>query len=833
MEPGTIDNGPHTRQSGYLPIIKINDLKNAPANIQPLIKYFRPLYPPAFNQQGVTTTQGDTTIKADAVRDRFGQAVSIDGTGVKIGVISDSYNANAAAAQHDISHGDLPNDVQLLGPLLQVPGTDEGRAMLQIIHDIAPKAKLAVSTGSLGAGPFARTICRWPPNLAGGKCDVIVDDLTFLTEPFQSDGIVAQTVNEVVRDSNVVYVTSAGNFGRQSYEAVFNGAANATVVPRLRFHKFGIRINQIYQTLNLKPGSYTIVLQWEDESASLGNPTGAVTDMDLYLMSAAGLIMFGFNRSSITLDPYEVCAFTSREESNVKLVVARAAGSTNVRFKYIIFRGDATIMDYQTGNASIVGHANADSAISVGAMLYANIPAFTPVWPGVASFSSRGGTFTKQGASYIQRLKPDIIAPNGVNTTVALGGAALNDGDPYPNFFGTSAAAPHVAAVAALLIQGRKLFNLQTSVQQSQIRQQIRSSAGRFTYLPAGHSFEGGYGFVLADSAMLQIANARPMITSLETVVAGAQNGANPFVVKIKGKYLNSTTQIYVSGAPVITTVSPDKTEATATVPAIPTGQDPPFQLFNSAKSLSGKDGGLSEAKYFFSAKVNITVRAENKNRKYGQNNPSLTAQILRNGVLVSSPDSLVKYKLDGNKLSLTTIAIATSRAALYGIVPSRTTPLAPDDPLLTKYDFTFVSGTLSVEKMPLKITPNNKTVKYGEDPGEISYTYVFDPSVTPSAAFLDEVKELHKRHLADNAIVAIDGFNSQTTELANMSAMVSFQALRNARKFVLQNEVLLPLTNTIDTSQLGAQRFVVDVSGQSLNNYITDPASSPMVSPI
>jgi hypothetical protein len=95
--------------------------------------------------------------------------------------------------------------------------------------------------------------------------------------------------------------------------------------------------------------------------------------------------------------------------------------------------------------------------------------------------------------------------------------------------------APHVAAVAGLLIQERKLFNLQQDfVPQSEVRQQLRTSTGRFTYLPAGHSFEGGYGFVLADSAMMQIANPRPMITSLEAVVPGAQNGNQSFCSKNK-----------------------------------------------------------------------------------------------------------------------------------------------------------------------------------------------------------------------------------------------------------------------------------------------------------
>ena len=233
-----------------------------------------------------------------------------------------------------------------------------------------------------------------------------------------------------------------------------------------------------------------------------------------------------------------------------------------------------TILDYQTGTSSIVGHPNANGAIAVGAMLYADIPPFTPVWPGVASFSSRGGTFTLQNNTFVTRNKPELIGPNGVNTTVNLGGAPFNDGDTYPNFFGTSAAAPHVAAVGALILQGRKKFNLQTTVTPNQIRQQLQSSAGKFSYLPGNFSFEGGYGYVQADSAVGQIANARPIISTLEAVTPGEQNGTQPFMVKITGKYLTSTTQIYMNNSPVPTTVSFDALTgvgtAIATVPAIP-----------------------------------------------------------------------------------------------------------------------------------------------------------------------------------------------------------------------------------------------------------------------
>ena len=133
---------------------------------------------------------------------------------------------------------------------------------------------------------------------------------------------------------------------------------------------------------------------------------------------------------------------------------------------------------------------------------------------------------------------------------------------------------------------------------------------------------------------------------------------------------------------------------------------------------------------------------------------------------------------------------------------------------------------------MPLKITPIAKQVKYGENLGEILYNYELDPSVSPSPELLDQIKVLHKENLADNAVVAIDGFNGQNSDLSNMSAMASFQAIRNGRKFVIQDGVLVPLTNPIDADQLGAQRFVVDVAGQSLSNYISDPANSPLVAP-
>ncbi|HTE27493.1 MBG domain-containing protein [Flavitalea sp.] len=840
---GIIDNGPHLQTiTGDFPVNKISQLAG-----NTRIEYVRPLYPPISNT-GFINSQGDMTMRSNSVRDRFG----LTGSNIKIGVISDSYDAKAGA-QTDVNEGDLPgvksngqpgenpDPVQVVEDLAQ-RGNDEGRAMLQIVHDVAPKAKLAFHTGFLSAGHFAAAIQKLAsPSLPGGRCDIIVDDLTYITEPFQRDGVVARAVNEVV-SQGVTYFTSAGNFGDKSYESVFNGVTNTSVMPTGQIHRFGANAADLYQTINLKPGSYTIALQWSDEFKSLGSTNGVQTDLDLYLVSANGFQLFGFNRSNLFGDPFEICAFTVKDTTNAKLMIVRAAGTSNVRFKYVIFRGEPTILDYKTGTSTVVGHANSDSAISVGAMLYGNVPPFTPVWPGVASFSSRGGTVTLRNNTFSTRNKPDLIGPNGVNTSVNLGGQPFNDGDIHPNFFGTSAAAPHVAAVAALLMEGRKKFNLQTTVTPYEIRQQLISSAGKFSYLPGNFSFEGGYGYVQADSAMVKIANGRPIISTLTAVNPGAQNGTQPFMVKITGRYLAANTQIYVNNSPVPTTISINPATgigtATATVPAIPNGQDPTFQLYSPPKSPSGLDGGKSESLQFFSAGVKVIVRPENKSRRYGQENPAFHPGV---SVVIGSDTSdisqtslsLADLKLDNLVFATNALPLSSPRA--YAITVERATLLPANDPLNAQYTFIFAPGTLTVERMTLKITPKDKVIKYGDDLTGIEYTYDLDQNGVNSPQLLEEVKSLHRKYLADNGLIVLNGVKAinplaAPLDLSNVSAMASFQSVRNARKFVVENGQLRALVNNLDVSQIGEQRFIVDVSAQSLLNYKTDSAKSIMV---
>jgi subtilisin family serine protease len=221
----------------------------------------------------------------------------------------------------------------------------------------------------------------------------------------------------------------------------------------------------IYQRISLTPGNYTIVLQWDDPLYSLRQTPGASVDLDIYLSNTDGTTLFGFNRNNLGGDPFEVLPFTvSGGNAVTNLMIIRAAGTANVNLKYVVFRGDVFINEYNTvGNSTIVGQANAAGAMAVGAVLYSNTPAFGVNPPTIASFSSIGGTpilrNTSGGViSSIVRKKPEIAAPNGVNTTVTLPGPVFSDGDIFPNFFGTSAAAPHAAGVAALLLEARTNF---------------------------------------------------------------------------------------------------------------------------------------------------------------------------------------------------------------------------------------------------------------------------------------------------------------------------------------------------------------------------------------
>ncbi len=137
---GLINNGPNSLIiTGTYPIANLKKLDSLPL----LIDYCRPLFPP-LGKSDILPIQGDTVMHSNFVK----QGYDLSGDGVKVGVISDSYNTlsgNPAAA--DMQNGILPGPgtpenttpVNVLQEYPYGKGTDEGRAMLEIVHGVAQK----------------------------------------------------------------------------------------------------------------------------------------------------------------------------------------------------------------------------------------------------------------------------------------------------------------------------------------------------------------------------------------------------------------------------------------------------------------------------------------------------------------------------------------------------------------------------------------------------------------------------------------------------------------------------------------------------------------------
>src|SRR5262249_54268131 len=89
---------------------------------------------------GTVTNQADVSIHAGTRRSGYGA----DGSGLKVGVLSGSFN-NLGGMGANIASDDLPSDTTILSDQSS-GGTDEGRAMAQIVHDVAPGASILFET---------------------------------------------------------------------------------------------------------------------------------------------------------------------------------------------------------------------------------------------------------------------------------------------------------------------------------------------------------------------------------------------------------------------------------------------------------------------------------------------------------------------------------------------------------------------------------------------------------------------------------------------------------------------------------------------------------------
>lgn len=439
---------------------------------RPEVRSLRPA-DEAITNTGPINSGGDMAHRADQVR----SAYAVNGAGIKIGVLSDSVDQLAASQ----AAGELPAVTILPGQA--GAGAGEGTAMLEIIHDLAPGAELYFATAFSGVASFAQNI----RDLHAAGCRIIVDDVIYFVESPLQDGPISQAVNDVSA-GGALFFSSAGNGGSKlkktsgTWEGDFKDGGPATLGGGGRLHDFG---GLTYNTVLPGGGLTRLDLFWAD-------PLGASTnDYDVYVLNSADQVV----RSSTNVqdgddDPYESLPFLGVGE---RVVIVKNSGADRF-LSLMTLRGRLTI----STPGSVRGHnaSGAGNAFSVAAARVSKPPgAFDSInLVEVEPFSSDGprrmffnpdgsaitpGNYSSTGGLVLE--KPDITAADGVATSVPG----------FGNFLGTSAAAPHAGAIAALLWSHKPLLT------PAEVRAFL--SVPALDIEGAGFDLNSGAGIVMAD----------------------------------------------------------------------------------------------------------------------------------------------------------------------------------------------------------------------------------------------------------------------------------------------------------------------------------------------
>ena len=553
-------------------------------------------------KSGAVTSQGDYAQNSDLVRSDN----SLNGAGITVGVLSDSYDCYAvyaangvpaggnagyanngftADATADISSGDLPSNVNVLaeanpqgggcmnyGAPIQLPFGDEGRAMMQIVHDVAPGAGLAFYTAENSEADFASGIGQLAASVASGGAGakVIVDDVGYFDEPFFQDGLVAQAINAVVANG-VAYFSSAGNNGSLAYNN--NAPTFATAGTGQNANEHLLNFNQgggaVSTTLPVTippmvPGEFVaIVVEW-DQPYLTGAPAsgGSTSAIDVCITGATGndIIDNGDLQaatcsapSTLGQDPVQIMivdnpanAAGNSSQETLNIVVGLVNGGTTPGRIKVVVEDDGAgskITQFATNSGTLQGHPSAAGAAAVGAVFFPNTLSCGAVSPTLELFSSAGGDpilFDQTGkrlTTPVMRQKPDFAGPDGGNDTflgftLASGGitdpssiAQCANNPSYPNFFGTSAAAPHAASIAVLLLQADPGL---TPTQIYSILQQSAAPMGVTPVPTSGtYNFDAGYGFVQANIAAQMIPAIIPAAPTLTLASSSIATGSS------------------------------------------------------------------------------------------------------------------------------------------------------------------------------------------------------------------------------------------------------------------------------------------------------------------
>ncbi len=502
------------RWQGWIETERLPQLQSLPA----VLEVSQPRY--GVFAAGTVSSEGDDALGASAARVAFG----VDGSGVRVAVISNGVSGLEEAQQA----GDAPAEVKAYAfGSGSLSGGDEGTAMIEIIHDLAPGA--IVSFGAVATDLDHMAAVNW----FAARVDVIVDDVSFFYPADQASEVSLNTTRALEHQDWPlrVYVTAAGNWAQRHWSGVFVAGIDGTTIGLPEpgpIHEFGgITLDGHGNAFSLDSNeSVTVALHWDDAWQRSTN------DYQLYLVDEQGEVV----ASSVDgqgLDSYlpqEVLQFQNGDRpARYSIVIQNWRGEAEPRWLDLFAidhsAQDGTPLQLELSRAegSLLAQSDARGAITVGAAAQDEFD--------VTQYSSRGPTWN--GAQ-----KPELAAIDGVTVSAATMFR--------PRFSGSSAAAPHVAAAAALMLEAQPALLAQDGgdplLERRLARTYLLSTARDIGEL--GVDMASGHGLV---NVLLAVRAADRRIITVQSV---ADSGAGSLREAIEQVNQGEADTILFSGRP-------------------------------------------------------------------------------------------------------------------------------------------------------------------------------------------------------------------------------------------------------------------------------------------
>jgi len=487
---------------------------------------------------------------------------NLTGAGLKIGLISDSYNCYAAngrtpTAANGVANGELPANVTVLNDaatfgLNCAYQTDGTRALLETTYDIAPGATYAVASKGGSKTDFANSIQA----LLNWGAKVIATDVVSINEAMFQDDVIAQLYEQAYTQGVSVFTLSNNN---RDYSWQGPGRDNNTN----GILELDGAANERLMFKPTSSGSYSILLTWDQPYKSISGQTGNA-DLALQIYQTAGNTLVGSaDWNNYTNDPYEWRVANLTANTDYYISIKKNSGVLPGLVK-ILFVNSAGVTFNPANNApTIYGSMNSLGAITVGGYAYNNTPYY---------YVSRGVVpilFDKAGnrlSAPVVRQKPELAATTGLNTSF-FGLDDPADADTYPNFWGTSASSPAAAGVGLLLLQANPKLT------PARLSACLSGTALDITETGAGFDNVTGAGLIRAMPAMKCALTGTGVLTVTKTVNwnAIAPNPTQLFNVTIAGPsfYPPTATTITAGQSKVLTGLLSGVYTVTETSPGV------------------------------------------------------------------------------------------------------------------------------------------------------------------------------------------------------------------------------------------------------------------------